>query len=246
MYKMKTQKVINEHTGKEQVIPREVDKNYEIALGLQAMPQMVRQHGGEIPEENEYARLVDQVGHRLVNSSSAKNSGYPFEFRLLNDTETVNAFALPGGQIFITMALLSKLPNEDALAGVIGHEIGHVLGRHSLERMAKTDLFSGLAQAGGILVGGDMGMGGQQSAQVFHQLMSTKYGRDDERESDYLGVKYMLQAGYDPMQMVAVMRILKNASGGAGPEILSSHPDPGNRAEDIPRYIKQAKAELGM
>jgi predicted Zn-dependent protease len=98
---------------------------------------MAQQHGGLYPDAGAQAR-VDMIGEKLVNMSMAKQSNYKFEFHLLADNRSINAFALPGGQVFITHVLYGKL-DDDQLAGVLGHEIGHVLGRHSAERIAETD-----------------------------------------------------------------------------------------------------------
>ena len=179
-------------------------------------------------------QLVDNVGAKLVNNSIARQSPYEYEFHLLRDPQAINAFALPGGQIFITYALFSKLENEDQLAGVLGHEIGHVLGRHSAERMAKQGLTQGLIS--GVMVGGGEGIG-QMSAMIANTI-NMKYGREDELESDELGVLFLIKAGYQPEEMIGVMEILKAAAGpNRTPEFQSTHPDPENRIEMIKEAI---------
>jgi len=145
-------KETNPYTGKVQAISMTPDQ--EIQMGLAGINQMAQQHGGLYPNEK-YQAFVDNVGNKLVNNSIAKDTPYKYEFHLLADENTINAFALPGGQICITYALFSKLKNEDQLAGVLGHEIGHVLGKHSAERIANSQLWKGLSTAGS--VGGDMG-----------------------------------------------------------------------------------------
>ncbi|MEQ9566488.1 MAG: M48 family metalloprotease, partial [Pseudomonadales bacterium] len=117
----------NPYTGRVQNIDMTTEQ--EIAIGLQSAPEMAQQHGGLYPDER-LQNLVDKVGNRLVQNSIAKETPYRYDFHLLADDRTINAFALPGGQIFITYALFSQL-NEAQLAGVLGHEIGHVIGRHS-------------------------------------------------------------------------------------------------------------------
>ncbi|MGB5462957.1 MAG: M48 family metallopeptidase, partial [Aureibaculum sp.] len=150
--------------------------------------------------------------------------------------EAINAFALPGGQIFITYALFSKLENEDQLAGVLGHEIGHVVGRHSAERIAKQGLTQGIIS--GVMVGSD-GNAGQMAAMIAN-VVNMKYGRGDELESDDLGVRFMLKAGYRPEEMIGVMEILKTAAGpNRTPEFQSTHPDPENRIEKIKEAIQK-------
>ena len=193
------QQEVNPYTGRTQTISISSDK--EIAIGLQSAPKITQQHGG-LHKNKTYQALVDKVGQKLVNNSVAKDTPYKYEFHLLADSSTINAFALPGGQIFITQALFSQLKNEDQLAGVLGHEIGHVLGRHSAERIAESEYWQGLTTAGS--VGADMG--GLISGIGQNTLLTN--GRDDELESDDLGVLLMLKAGYNPEEMISVMKIL--------------------------------------
>lgn len=223
----------NEYTGRIQTINMTSDQ--EIAIGLQHAPQMAQQHGGLHPN-NQYQTLVDQVGNKLVNNSMAKDTPYKYDFHLLADENTINAFALPGGQIFITYALFSELENEDQLAGVLGHEIGHVLGRHSAERIAESDFWQTVTT--GASVGADMG--GLVSG--IGQQTLLKNGRGDELESDDLGVLFMINSGYNPNEMIGVMEILKAAAGpNRVPEFQSSHPDPDNRIEKIQESIEKYK-----
>lgn len=230
-FKRCSQRETNPYTGRVQTIG--ISPEQEIAIGLQSAPQMAQQHGGLYPDEK-YQALVDQVGNKLVNSSIAKDTPYKYEFHLLADPQTINAFALPGGQVFITYALFSKLQNEDQLAGVLGHEIGHVLGKHSAERIAESEFWKGLSMAGS--VGADMG--GLVSGIGQNTLL--KNGRGDELESDELGVLFMLKAGYNPEEMIGVMKILKAAAGpNRVPEFQSTHPDPENRIEKIKEAIRK-------
>lgn len=227
-----SQEEINPYTGKKQAISLSPEE--EIAIGLQSAPGMAQQHGGLYPN-NKYQAIVDQVGNKLVNSSIAKKTPYQYEFHLLADENTINAFALPGGQIFITYALFSKLENEDQLAGVLGHEIGHVLGKHSNERITNSKYWQTLIMGSSAI---DMGGVAQQMGQG--QLL--KNGRGDELESDELGVKFMIDAGYNPEEMIGVMEILKAAAGpNRVPEFQSTHPDPENRIEKIQEAIKKYK-----
>src|SRR5688572_3121183 len=124
----------NEVTGEVQHISIEPDQ--EVALGLQAFPEMAAQFGGEIdhPTISEY---VEAVGQRVVQQSDARRGPYQYDFHVLNDAQTINAFALPGGQVSITLGLLRRLKDEAELAAVLGHEIGHVVGRHGAEQLSK-------------------------------------------------------------------------------------------------------------
>lgn len=209
----------------------------EKAIGLNAAPQMAQQHGGIHPDERA-RNVVANVGSRLVNNSIVRKSNYDYNFYLLRDDRTVNAFALPGGQIFITAALYGRLENEDQLAGVLGHEIGHVIHRHGAERMAKSGFIQGLIQSVLVGSGGDGSIA--QIANVVGQYSSMKYGRDQELESDDFGVRLMMEAGYDAHNLIGVMDILEEASGGARtPEFQSSHPSPENRRAKIRDAIKK-------
>lgn len=218
----------NPYTGRVQNINMSAEQ--EIAIGLQSAPEMAQQHGGLYPDERMQA-FVDAIGQKLVNNSIARETPYKYDFHLLADDRTINAFALPGGQCFITYALFKQL-NEAQLAGVMGHEIGHVIGRHSAERIAESSFWQTLTM--GASVGGDMG----GLIQGIGQNTLLKNGRGDELESDDLGVLLMIQSGYDPYEMIEVMKILKAAAGpNRVPEFQSTHPDPENRIDRIKEAI---------
>jgi len=224
----------NPVTGETQYI--NISPDQEIALGLQAAPQMEDEFGGEDPSSNDQA-IVDQVGNKVVQSSPAGSSPYQFDFHLLADPQTINAFALPGGQVFITRALYDKLQTEGELAGVLGHEVGHVVARHSAEQIAKTQLTEGLTGAAVIATYDPNNPASANSAQVaalIGQLITLKFSRNDEIEADRLGVCFMSDTGYDPNEMIEVMKILQaSQTGNQPPEFLSTHPDPGNRIQLI-------------
>ncbi|MEP3207745.1 MAG: M48 family metalloprotease [Maribacter sp.] len=225
----------NPYTGRSQHITMSPEQ--EIAIGLQSAPEMAQQHGGLYPDERLQA-YVDQVGRKLVQNSMARETPYKFDFHLLADERTINAFALPGGQCFITYALFKQL-NEEQLAGVLGHEIGHVIGRHSAERIASSEFWR-TATMGATVGAGDIGsvVGG------IGQNTLLKNGRGDELESDELGVFFMIQSGYDPYEMIEVMKILKAAAGpNRVPEFQSTHPDPENRIEKIKEAIARYKGQ---
>lgn len=232
----------NEFTGRKQALAMATPQE-EIALGLQSAPQMIRESGG-LSRDAKGRALVDRVGARLIASTAARETSYQFKFHLLADTETVNAFALPGGQIFITEALFRRLKSEDQLAGVLGHEMGHVVGRHSNEQMANSQLWSGLAQGLGVLLSDGHNNSGAQIANMVAQWRVMKFSRDDESESDALGVRFMMQAGYNPEALIGVMEILAQVSGGANKsDFMSSHPNPENRMEHIREAIAKERAK---
>lgn len=225
----------NPVTGENQHISLTVDQ--EIALGLQSAPEMIREFGGLLPD-NDLQDAIDDIGWRLVNDSVANDTPWQWDFHVLDDDQTVNAFALPGGQVFITSALLYQLETEDEVAGVLAHEIVHVLARHSAQRIAKSELTNGLIGAVGV-ASGDANT--TQAAAVIGQLINMQYGRDDEIQSDTLGVCLMVSAGYDPDAMVEVMQVLAEAGGGARqPEFFSTHPSPDNRIQRIEQAIASA------
>lgn len=235
---------VNRFTGREQKL--NLNTNEEIQMGLASAPQMAQQFGG-LSRDKAGRDLVARIGAKLVEATDADETPYAnhFNFHLLADNKTVNAFALPGGQIFITEALFRVLKTEDELAGVLGHEIGHVVGRHSSEQIAKSNLFGRLATA--VMVGAagdDGGAGTARIAQMAAQMATMKYGRNDELEADRLAVRFLLQAGYHPESMIEVMEVLKKASGGGGgqPEFMSTHPNPDNRKEVIRAEIERLKA----
>jgi len=222
----------NPLTGEKQRVAMTPEQ--EVALGYKSAPQMAAQMGGL--SQNEKARvLVRQLGEKLVAQSFAAKSPYKFSFHVLADPRTVNAFALPGGPIFITEGLLRLLKSEAELAGVLGHEIGHVIARHSSERLAKQQLTQGLL---GALVVGSGDYTTAQIGQVVGSMINMSYGREDELESDALGIRIMAEAGYDPRAMIRVMEVLANASGGSRqPEFFSTHPAPENRTARIKEAI---------
>lgn len=230
----------NEITGEKQRISMSVEE--EIAIGLQTAPVMVQQMGGMHPDQQAQntldaigAKLVVQVD-RIAAKNGAKNP-YPFEFHLIADDRTVNAFALPGGQIFMTSGLYRRLETEGQLAGVLGHEVGHVIGKHGAERLAQAQFRQNLSRAVGVAAGD---INAARIADQMGEIYSRGYGREAELESDHWGVRLTAMAGYDPRAMLGVMKILEQASGGnSQPEFLSTHPKPGNRME----FIKQVIAE---
>ena len=214
----------------------------EIAMGLQAAPEMADQFGGLDPNQSDQQR-VEQIGQRIVQDSPASTTPYQYAYHLLADLQTVNAFALPGGQVFITRALYDQLKTDGELAGVLGHETGHVVARHSAEQIAKAQLTQGITGAAVIAACDPNNPNGCVAASVIGslvgQLIDMKYSRADETEADWLGVCFMNDSGYDPQDMVKVMQILASQSQGQRPpEFLSTHPDPGNRLLQIQNDIQ--------
>ncbi|AFZ34704.1 peptidase M48 Ste24p [Stanieria cyanosphaera PCC 7437] len=229
----------NPITGEKQRL--QLSPRQEVIIGLQSRQEMAAKHNGLYPDQTLQA-YVDQVGDRIVQQSSVNQSSYPFEFHLLRDTQTINAFALPGGQVFITAALLGRLNSEAQLAGVLGHEIAHVVARHGAEHLAKQQLGAALVNAVGIAAS-DTPESARQAAilaQAVNQMVNLKYGREDELESDRLGFRFMTEAGYNPQGIVELMQILASSRNGQQPaEFFSTHPNPGNRTERLGAIIQE-------
>jgi predicted Zn-dependent protease len=215
----------------------------EIALGYQAAPEMAQQFGGRSGNDAGQA-MLEQIGADLVRAIPAVYAGadslaevpFEFSFTLLDDDQTVNAFALPGGPTFITDALFDQL-TPGQVAGVMGHEIVHVIQRHGLQRMAKQNLLQGIAGAA-TTAAGDYSAG--QVTQMVGNFLQMSYGRDQELECDHEGLLLMVEAGYDPRGMLGVMQVLSEASGGRStPEWASTHPAPENRLQKIQDHIDE-------
>ena len=228
---------VNEATGERQW--NLLSTEQEIALGAEAEPQFIEQNGGVIPAP-EVRQYVSNLGRQLAAKSEQPD--LPWEFHVLN-TDVINAFALPGGKVFITRGLLSKMNNEAQLAGVLGHEIGHVTAEHTDQRMSYA--YGVQIAAAGLGVAAQatdedwlriLGLGTQVAGTGF----GLKFSRDQESQADELGVRYMTEAGYNPKGQVQVMEILKEASGGGGgPEFLATHPLPETRIDRLEKHIKK-------
>jgi predicted Zn-dependent protease len=217
----------------------------EIALGLQSAPEMAAQFGGLHPDAGAQAYL-DKVCQRLIANSGAGEINWPYECSLLEDDQVVNAFALPGGQVFLTAALYDRLQSEGQLAGVMAHEIAHAAARHSAQQIARQQLTQGLTGAAVIAAydpeNPNSAATGQMAVVVGH-LLSMRYSREHELEADYLGVRFMAEGDYDPRALIDVMRILAEAGGASPPEFFSTHPNPENRIEQIESAINMVFPE---
>ena len=212
----------------------------EIALGVQSAPEMENQYGGEAHDETGVAR-VNNIGDTLINKTDAGKTPYRYQFHLLADPKTINAFALPGGQVFITEGLYKHLDTDGELACVLAHEVGHVVARHSAQQVAKQQLTQGLTGAAVIAAydpNDRNSTGKAEMAMLIGQVVSLKFGRNDELEADKLGVRFASDAGYDPRAMIKVMEILDKLAKSRTPEFFSTHPNPEHRIEKINIAIK--------
>jgi predicted Zn-dependent protease len=235
-----TRTSVNPTTGETQHVTLTPDQ--EIALGVQSAPEMAAQMGGEVPPSDPQAREVQYIGNRVWKRSDAAKSPYPYHYHLLADRRTVNAFALPGGEVFITKGLLDRLTTEGELAGVLGHETGHVVERHVAQQMAQSQLGQSLVTAVGVASSGSQhGYSNAAIAAMVNKMTQLRFSRGDESQADECGLKYMIQAGYDPRAMLEVMQVLQqvtNEQGGRPPQMLQTHPYPEQRMRDIDSWIR--------
>lgn len=212
-----------------------ISRDQEIQIGAQAMPGMVSEMGGKV-KSAELQGYVTTIGRQLAAQTEADNPSFPWEFTLL-DTKDINAFALPGGKVFIARGLAERMTNEAQLAAVLGHEIGHVTARHTAERIGQSTLFSmGTQVAATVLSRGSAAtqeLGGM-ALQIGGTVIPLKFSRDQESEADALGMRYMTRLNYNPVGAMQVMQILADATkGGRQPEFLSTHPYPETRVQRI-------------
>ena len=232
----------NPATGKRQIAL--MGEEQEIAMGREADQQIVQQLG--LYEDQDVQAYVNRLGKQLAADSERPN--LPWTFRVVDDP-VVNAFALPGGFIYVTRGLMTHLSSEAELVSVLGHEIGHVTGRHSVEQMSKAQL----AQIGliaGMVLKPELAQFGDL-AQTGLGLLFLKYGRDDEREADSLGLRYLVREQYDPREMPQVFETLRRVGEaesqgkqGRVPGWLSTHPAPENRIEAISSQIAQINQDF--
>jgi predicted Zn-dependent protease len=228
----------------------------EKQIGQQADGEIVAQYGNY--DDADLVAYVDSLGHLLLEVSHLRRDATPdeyrrtaFTFRVL-DSPVVNAFALPGGYVYVTRGLLAHLNNEAQLAVVLGHEIGHVAGRHASQRALEMQLGQ-LGVLGGAILGQEvLGIPGGAVLDLGSQaagLLFLKYGRDDERESDRLGVEYAALTGYRAGEGSGFFNSLERMTERSGqqiPSFLSSHPDPGEREQTIQRLAADWAARTPM
>lgn len=207
----------------------------DIQKDVQAGQQAAQQVRQQMPMLNDPAvnRYVQQVGQRLVNAIPAeyRHPEFRYTFEVVNARD-INAFALPGGPMFVNRGMIEAAKNEGEMAGVMAHEISHVALRHGTAPKAST-----LSQIGalGAILGGAI-LGGQAGAQlggVAAQGLLTPYSRAYEKQADTLGAQIMARAGYDPRDLANMFQTIAREGGGGGPQWLSTHPNPDNRYESI-------------
>ena len=225
---------VNPTTGKSQF--NMLSMSQEVAMGEEAKAQLTDEYGGSVND----ARLnsyVSNIGAALAAQTESDYPNLPWEFTLL-DSDVINAFALPGGKVFMSRGLAEKLTTEAELAAVLGHEVGHVTARHSGQRVSQSMVVTGLVIGAGVAASQSdsdiakigvpilVGAGGQGYL--------LKFNRSQELEADALGVRYMVKLGYDPLGARMVQEVLAREGGsGKQPEFLSTHPYPDSRIAQI-------------
>lgn len=228
----------NPVTGKREVVL--MSEAQEIELGKQTDPQVIAQFG--LYPDNDLQQYIQQLGQRIVDVSHRKNIKYTFR---VIDADFINAFAIPGGYVYFTRGIMGHLNNEAEFMGVLGHEIGHIAARHSVEQQ-RNQLFGQIGLIAGLVLVPDLAPYAESASQAM-QLMFLKFSRDAERESDRLGVEYSSKLGYDAQKMANFFNTLKQKEGGSSlPEFLSTHPDPGNRYKTVSHLAQEWKQKLGL
>ncbi len=224
---------INPATGQRQLAL--LSEAQEIQIGRETHPDVLATYGAY--DDPELQRYVQEVGAKMAAISERPQLDWTFT---VLDDPVVNAMALPGGYIYVNRGILANFNSEAEMASVIGHEIGHVTARHSVEQISRAQLAQigiGVAAVASEDFRKYAGLAG-----IGVQLLFLKFGRDDERQSDDLGLRYMVRAGYDPREMPGVFAMLGRVHGSEGmramPQWLATHPDPGNRVADLSARIQ--------
>lgn len=230
---------INPVTGKKQFML--MSEAQEVAMGAQYDPQVVAQFG--LYPDTKIQSFAQSKTTEMGKISHRPKIAYNIK---VVDSPVVNAFAVPGGYIYLTRGILAQLNNEAELMGVIGHEMGHITARHSVSQQSKQQLAQ-IALIGGMLVSEKLQSYANYAMQGM-SLLFLKFSRDDEREADRLGVEYSSKIGYDAHKMGDFFQVLNKMSMaesvGGVPTFLSTHPDPGARYDSVNSYTKKWQAKL--
>ena len=211
----------------------------DVQLGREAANEIEQQV--EVVDDKQLTAYVERIGNRLAKASQAPD--YPYTFKVVAD-KNINAFALPGGPIYVHTGLISAADNESQLAGVVAHEVAHVALRHSTNRASKASAFQiPMVLAGQVLgtKGGLLGSLGQIGIGFGVNSLFLKYSRKAEKDADIVGARMMARVGYDPVEMARFFEKLEGSGGGGRmPQFFSDHPNPGNRV----RYVEEEVLEL--
>lgn len=228
----------NPQTGRVQVLEsnNQYTPEQEVQLGRQAAAEAMKQLP-MLQDGDPVTQYVKQLGERLV--AKAPGYKYPYEFHVVNQKE-INAFALPGGPVFVNLGTIQAADSEGELAGVMAHEISHIVLRHATSNASKEQLAQiPLAILGAVLGNGTGGQLARLGISLGANGLFMKYSRDAEREADEMGAQIMYDAGYDPYDLVEFFAKLEKEGGNGGPQFLSDHPNPGNREKDVEAVISK-------
>lgn len=228
---------VNPVTGKKQLVLMSTEQ--EIAMGKEADPQIVAQFG--LYEDKDLQAFITQKGNEMAAISHRPNLNY--EFKIV-DSDVINAFAVPGGYVYFTRGIMAHFNNEAEFAGVLGHEIGHITARHSVEQQ-RNSILGQIGLIAGMVISPDLAQFGEQASQGLG-LLFLKFGRDAERESDRLGVEYSSKIGYDASEMAGFFNTLERKSEGREeiPTFLSTHPNPGDRNVTVAKLAEEWDQKL--
>jgi Zn-dependent protease with chaperone function len=213
-----------------------MNRQQQQQLGLQAMGEVYKQMP-VLPDSSPETQYVQHLGRKLAGVIPADRS-WPYQFHVIPATD-INAFALPGGPIFVNIGTITAADNEAQLAGVLAHEMSHVYMQHSAKQAPKAttaQIIAGLA--GAVLPQSGLGNLGRMGIQIGAGTMLMKYSRGDEAQADSVGAIIMYRAGYNPQAMADFFETLQKKYGGGGPQFLSDHPNPGNRTASVQREIQ--------
>lgn len=214
-----------------------ISKQEQEQVGLKAMAEVYKQMP-VLPDSSPVTQYIQQLGSRLASVIPPQNS-WPFQFHVVQQKE-INAFALPGGPMFVNVGTIMSADNEAQLAGVMAHEMAHVYMQHSAKMMKQNmgpSILAGLGQILGSMIGGVGGAVAAMGGQITGGLLSMKYSRADEAQADAVGAIILYKAGYNPVAMADFFKKLEQ-QGGSGPQMLSDHPNPGNREQAIQNEVK--------
>ncbi len=231
---------VNPVTGKKEVIL--VSEGQEAAMGAQSDPAVTAQFG--LYPDAKIQKFIDEKGQKMAAISH--RPGLKYQFRVV-DSPVINAFAVPGGYVYFTRGIMAYFNNEAQFAGVLGHEIGHITARHSARQQTKA-IIGQVGVMGAMILSPRVAEFGEQAMQGM-QLLFLKFGRDDERQSDELGVQYSSKIGYDASQMADFFQTLSRQQQQSGteaiPDFLSTHPNPDDRYNTVHQLADQWKQQNG-
>ena len=214
----------------------------DVKLGRQAAAEVEQQL--PLLQDNEVRNYVERVGRRLAGAipSEFQHPQFEYSFKLVNARD-INAFALPGGPMYVNRGMIESARNEGQMAGVMAHEISHVALRHGTAQASKAQkygLLAGILGIGGAILGGPAGAAAQIASQGVG-VYFLKFSREYETEADILGSQIMARAGYDPRDLAEMFRIIEQQGGGSSGGFLSSHPSPSDRYARINREAEMLR-----